>query len=127
MSFAFKIKYTVHHVFEYLRSGDAAFLIDVADDHNGAVVRLCAVDQLHRAFAYLRYAPGDRGRFRRIERLDRVDYHYLGIHSVVFGNDRVEVCLCEDQRVFAERVQAFRPHAKLSATRRDFRKILLRW
>ncbi len=76
---ALEIQHRVDHVLEHARAGDAAFLGDVADQHEGEIVGLGGTDQLERAGAHL----GHRAR-RTVDgiephRLDRIDDHQRGV------------------------------------------------
>ena len=45
MLVALKVQHTIHHVFQYLRTGNSALLIDVADDKNGDILALGKLHQ----------------------------------------------------------------------------------
>ena len=70
---AFKIKHAVHHVFQNLRSGDRAFLIDVADDKRGDIHRFCQLHHGHGAVLYLTDAAGRGGNIVIVHRLHRIN------------------------------------------------------
>ena len=74
MGVALEIQHRVDHVLEHARTGQRAFLGDMADQHDADAAGLGRARQVGRAFAHLRHRAGRRRELVGIHGLDRVDH-----------------------------------------------------
>ena len=61
---SFELQYGIDDVFQYLRSGDASFLVDMSDEDNRVPVSLANLKREAGTFSYLHDAAGRRITFR---------------------------------------------------------------
>ena len=111
---AFKIQHAVHHVLQNLRSGDRAFLIDVADDKRGDIHGFCKLHHRHGAVFHLTDAAGRGGDVVIVHRLYRVNdqnIRFQILHALCNG---VDIRFCKDEKIVTRYAEPLRAHFKLA-------------
>ncbi|CUX29170.1 hypothetical protein AGR7B_Cc50034 [Agrobacterium deltaense RV3] len=97
---AFEIKHGIDHVLDHARTGNLAFLGDMADEHHGRAGLLGETDHRLHAGTHLRHRAG--GGIGRIapKRLDGIDDDKIG--PLAFGNRRqniLDICFRRQQHI----------------------------
>ena len=99
MLVAFKLQHRIHNVFQYLRSGDAAFLVDVTDENDRSAGFFGKFQQRSRTLPYLHDAAGRRINVFRRDGLDGVDDDQVGGRILDVGKNLFQRGLTRNQQV----------------------------
>ena len=91
---ALEVKHGIDDVLEYPRSGNRTLLGHMPDQDHGNPALFGEPRELRRAFAHLRDAARRRLQRLRIDGLDRVDDHDLGLTHANCRDDCLELHLC---------------------------------
>ena len=98
---------------QHLRAGDAALLVDVADDEHRDPLPLGQLHQRHGAVLHLPHAAGRRVQLLVVQGLDGVhDQHVRRLPADTFQHV-AQPRLRQDEQVFAVHGQAFGPQLQL--------------
>ena len=77
--FRVKIEHTVHHMLQNLRSGQFAVLGNVAQYKGNNALGFTQAHQFAGTLAHLRHRTGGGGKFRVVNRLNRIQNQHFGI------------------------------------------------
>ena len=117
MLVALELQHGIDDVLQDFRAGDAALLIDVADEQDGHPVFLGKTEDGGAALANLRDAAGRGLDQLREDCLDGVDNHQVGLDGAGVLEDIFQVRLAEDvERVRCRGAEAVGAEFELSAT-----------
>ncbi len=100
---------------QYLRAGDAAFLVDVAHDKGCESAGFCLPHHRHGTFPHLADASGGRGNVAVKHGLYRVDDHNRRLEPVNCRGDFRQLSLCQHIDFPLGYAQALGAHLQLAA------------
>ena len=113
VAFPFKLKDDIHHVLEHLRSGQRAFLGDVADKKHRNVVLLGKPRERSRRLSNLRHRTRGRLHFREEHGLNGIDDDCIRLIRLQFTQHRLGVRLSKHEKRRRNCPQSLGPHADL--------------
>ncbi len=111
--FALEIQHRVDHVLQHARTGDAAFLGDVADQEHAGAGFLGVAGELGRRLAYLRHRAGRGGEQFGPDGLDRVDHQHPRPRRRRLFEDAFDAGLGQRLQRLQRQAQALRPRRHL--------------
>ena len=100
MLLSLKGQNAIHHMFQNLRPGDGALLVDVADDEDGHALPFRQVHQRHRALLHLTDAAGQGVAAVAEDGLDGVHNHDVGPNLVGGVDNGAQTRLREHVELF---------------------------
>ena len=94
VTFPFKVKHRIHHMFQHSRSRQGSFLGHMADDKDGDVIGLGQLHEFSCHLAYLRNRSLHSRNLRRHNGLDRIDDKKVWLDSLHLSSHALHIGLC---------------------------------
>ena len=128
MLIALELQHRIDNVLQYLRAGDAAFLVDMADQEDRDTALLGILQDHGAALTHLRDAAGRGFHQLREDGLNRVDDQQIGLDIRRLRKDLLQVGFAEDEALRIVVRQPISPQLQLPAAllARDIERLPLR-